>query len=252
MNTDTRDRFIHLWRRHFGAAELPIAFWYSDDAGNRRLAALPKGHSCAIAELARAARGEKVVFDAESTRCGGAKKYFGFDARLREGFEHFLSCGIPGKLEGERYKQSPQLVREIMSKAPDFTAPAKYIVFKRWDRLTQADEPEVVVFFARPDVLSGLFTLAGFDEADPNAVISPFGAGCATIVQYPCLEARAKRPRCVLGMFDVSARPCVEQEALTFAAPMKKFERMIENMDESFLITRSWDKVKSRFPHQEG
>lgn len=26
-------------------------------------------------------------------------------------FEYFLSCGIPGKLEGERYKKTPELVR---------------------------------------------------------------------------------------------------------------------------------------------
>jgi hypothetical protein len=34
------------------------------------------------------------------------------------------------------------------------------IVFKRWDTLDEADSPEVVIFFAPPDVISGLFTLA--------------------------------------------------------------------------------------------
>jgi hypothetical protein len=28
--------------------------------------------------------------------------------------------------------------------------------------------------------------------------------------------------------------------------PMKKFERMVANMDESFLITPSWEKVRAR------
>jgi len=32
----------------------------------------------------------------------------------------------------------------------------------------------------------------------------------------------------------------------TFAAPFKKFIRMAGNMDESFLITESWKKVKRR------
>jgi hypothetical protein len=27
---------------------------------------------------------------------------------------------------------------------------------------------------------------------------------------------------------------------------MEKFERMVDNMDESFLITESWKKVKGR------
>jgi hypothetical protein len=47
-------------------------------------------------------------------------------------------------------------------------------------------------------------------------------------------------------MFDISARPFVEKDVLTFAAPMKKFRAMVANMDESFLITHSWEKVKKR------
>jgi hypothetical protein len=50
------------------------------------------------------------------------------------------------------------------------------------------DDPEVVIFFAQPDVLSGLFTLANYDEADPNGVFAPFAAGCGSIVHYPYLE----------------------------------------------------------------
>ena len=120
------------------------------------------------------------------------------------------------------------------------------ICFKRWDMLEESDEPAVVIFFAKADVLSGLFTLANYDEVEENGVITPFGAGCSTIVMYPYLERDADRPRAVLGMFDVSARPFVPKEMLTLAVPMNKFERMVENMEESFLITQSWDKVRKR------
>jgi hypothetical protein len=47
-------------------------------------------------------------------------------------------------------------------------------------------------------------------------------------------------------MFDVSARPFVPKEMLTLAVPMNKFEGMIENMEESFLITPAWAKVRKR------
>ncbi len=67
-----------------------------------------------------------------------------------------------------------------------------------------------------------------------------------SIVLYPYLEKKAQRPRGVIGMFDVSARPYVNKDELTFAAPMTKFRRMVENMEESFLITPSWDKVRKR------
>ncbi|MBL7178524.1 MAG: DUF169 domain-containing protein, partial [Desulfobacteraceae bacterium] len=98
----------------------------------------------------------------------------------------------------------------------------------------------------QPDVLSGLFTLANFDETEPNGVFTPFCAGCASIVQYPYLENASERPRGILGMFDVSARPFVPHNTLTFAVPINKLTRMIKNMDESFLITQSWNKVRKR------
>ncbi len=47
-------------------------------------------------------------------------------------------------------------------------------------------------------------------------------------------------------MFDVSARPCVPADTLTFAVPIKRFEQMIANMDESFLVTESWRAVLNR------
>ncbi len=184
--------------------------------------------------------------DVDSIGCGGGKRYAGFSDETGPTFEYFLSCGIPGKLEGERYKKSPEIVREMMRMAPKFKAPAPLIVFKRFDALETADEPEAVVFFAAPDVLSGLFTLANYGEAEPNGVFCPFSAGCGSMVLYPCLEKSAARPRAVIGMFDISARPFVPKETLTFAVPMNKFRRMVANMEESFLITRSWDRVKKR------
>ena len=53
-------------------------------------------------------------------------------------------------------------------------------------------------------------------------------------------------PRGVLGMLDVSARPCVRSGILTFAIPMRKFASMVESMEESFLSTESWSRVRKR------
>jgi len=47
-------------------------------------------------------------------------------------------------------------------------------------------------------------------------------------------------------MFDVSARPFIPEDVLSFSVPMTKFARMLENMEESFLITGSWRKVQER------
>jgi len=246
MDIKMKEKFIEGWKKYFNGADLPIAFYYSHEAGNAEIVNPPAGHQCFIGVLSKVRRGTSLCFDVNSIGCGGGKRYLGFTEEIMPNFEYFLSCGIPGKLEGERYKKTPELVKEAVKKFPIFKAPAQFIIFKRWDKLEQADHPEVVIFFAPPDVLSGLFTLTNFDEAEPNGIFTPFSAGCGTIVQYPYLEKDSTRPRGILGMFDVSARPFVPKETLTLALPMKKFQRMIENMEESFLITPSWDKVKAR------
>ncbi len=247
MEKGIRDRFIALWERYFDGAELPIAFFYTDSPASPETETTgPSKPRCVIAHLPKAGRGETLRLEAGSIGCAGGRRYLGFAEEIRPDFEYFLSCGIPGQLEGERYKKSPELVRELMEIAPKFAAPAKYAVFKRWDKLEEADEPDVVIFIAEPDVLSGLFTLANFEEADPNGVFAPFSAGCGSIVQYPYLEKHSKRPRCVLGMFDVSARPYVHENVLAFSAPMNKFTRMIESVDESFLTGSAWHKLRAR------
>jgi uncharacterized protein (DUF169 family) len=246
MDLRIKAEFSKLWSKHFRGAELPITFYYTDQQGRAELAEPPSEHRCLICDLARVRKGQPLSFAADTIGCPGGKRYLGFTQDLMPNFEYFLSCGIPGKLEGERYKKSPELVKEAMKKSPRFAAPGKFIVFKSWDQLDESDDPQVVIFFAEADVLSGLFTLANFDQVDPNGVFAPFAAGCGTIVQYPFLEKSSERPRAVLGMFDVSARPCVPKATLTFSVPINKFVGMIENMEESFLITPSWSKVRQR------
>ena len=246
MNINRKDELLRLWSQYFPRAELPITFQYTDEAESAELVPPPGGHRCIFAELSRVRDGQSLCFDAESIGCFGGQRYAGFSTATMPNFEYFLSCGIPGKLEGERYKKTPELVTQWTKEVPQTQAPARFIVFKRWDRLEESDEPEVIIFFARSDVLSGLFTLANFDRAEPDGVWSPFGAGCASTIQYPYLEKKSDTPRAILGLFDVSARPFVLSDTLTFSVPMKRFQQMIANMEESFLITEAWATVRKR------
>lgn len=246
MDPTLKATFAGLWKQYFPGADLPVCCWYADRPGDAKAGQPVKAHRCVMADVARVRRGARLALDADAIGCFGGKRYLGFPQELGPDFEYFLSSGIPGKLEGERYKATPELVLEWLRRAPAFAAPARFIILKRWDALAEADQPEVVIFFAPADVLSGLFTLANFDEAEHDGVIAPMGAGCATIVQWPFLEGRSARPRAVLGTFDVSARPFVAGDVLSFAAPIAKFLRMVANMSESFLITPSWAKVRER------
>ena len=246
MDMSIKRKFLTLWKKYFRNAELPITFYYTNEAGHGELVKMGSIHRCVIGALARARYGRPLAFDVDAVGCPGGRRYLGFTENLMPDFEYFLSCGIRGKMEGERYKKTPEMVKEAMKEWPVFRAPGRFVVFKRWDMLEEADNPEVIIWFAKPDVLSGLFTLASFDEVGQDMVMTPFGSGCSTIVQYPYLEKDSERPRSVIGMFDISARPFVPKDVLTFSVPMSKFIRMMDNMEESFLITPSWAKVQKR------
>jgi uncharacterized protein (DUF169 family) len=247
MDMAFKEKFLALWKKYFNDSPLPITFYYTDKPVNAEAVKPGSVARCIIGALVKVREGQSLAFSVDSVGCPGGKRYLGFAENLMPDFEYFLSCGIPGKLEGERYKKSPEMVKEYMKKhAPAMKAPGKYIVFKRWDKLQETDQPDVVVFFVEPDALAGLYTLASFDEAEQNMVIAPFGSGCASIVQYPFMEVKSPHPRAVIGMFDISARPFVSKDTLAFSAPMSKFTRMVDDMEESFLITPSWAKVQKR------
>ena len=244
MDNSFKEKFQRLWRTYFDQSELPIVLYYTDEKTVKENDP-KKSSSCLIACLKRVRKGASLRFNAESIGCPGGRRYAGFNPDLTNNFEYFLSCGIPGVMEGERYKKTPELVQAWLNDSLEYIASGTQLVFKRWDKVDEDDDPEVVIFFAKPDVISGLFTLANYD-LNYHGVIAPFGSGCSSIIMYPILEGDKEQPHCVFGMFDPSARPYVERDILTFAVPMKRFIQMVENMTESFLITPTWETIKKR------
>ena len=243
MDEMLKQRFVAQWQKYFPGAELPITWYYTDQPSEPQ--ATSGSEHCLIGHLKSVREGYTLVYNAHTPGCLGGKRFTGFSDKIRPNFEYFLSCGIPGKMEGERYKKSPGLVTAQFKEHPPFAAPGHYLVFKRWDKLGPHEDPLVVVFFATPDVLSGLFTLANYDLATNQGVMAPMGSGCSAVVAYPLEEATGPQ-RCVLGMFDISARPYVEPGVLTFAVSIKRLLAMLDNMDESFLVTSSWNAVRER------
>jgi uncharacterized protein (DUF169 family) len=246
MDKQFSEHFVQQWKKYFADSELPITFYYTDQPHQEDLNASQNENRCLIGNLKRVREGFPFVYDRSTPGCAGGKRYTGFAQSLSGKFEYFLSCGIPGEVEGERYKRTPELVEHYLTSHPPFSAPGSHLVFKRWDKLGGDEEPQAVIFFAQGDVLAGLFTLANYDFEEPDGVVAPMGSGCGSIVNFPLEQAHAERPRCVLGMFDVSARPHVGGNELTFAIPFERFKQIVSYMDESFLITGSWDTVRAR------
>jgi len=245
MDISFRDHFIQQWERYFNNAELPVVFYYSKDLHGVELSPKPAGHSCLICDLKKVRNGWSLAFGEHNIGCGGGSRYAGFTQEMGEDFEYFLSCGKVG-MEGERYKKDPETVRLFMEDFPSINKKDHWLIFKRWDQLNETDEPEVALFFARPDVISGLFMLANFDFVGNAGVIAPFSSGCGSLITYAQKEKNKEKPRGVLGMFDPSARPCVKDDELTFSLPFNRLKQLTKYMDESFLITGTWKNVQKR------
>ena len=229
-----------------GMQEYPVLFRYVDDLPKDTLLPPEGARTCLFALLARTRKeGRPVALSAAHHGCAGAGYYLGFLATPREGIGEFLSCGIPGKMEGERYLKTPALARTRIAQAPVRPAAGRYGLFTRADGPPYGETPQTVVFFATPDQLAGLHMLAGFDR-DDDAVAAPFSSGCGAIVTLPLAEGARPQPRAILGLFDPSARPFVEARLLTFAVPYAMFERMAGNVAESFLTGRTWGAIRKR------
>lgn len=229
-----------------GLKESPLGIFYTNDKPE---GITPKEgiQGCMIGLLQNARKKGKIVyFDKNHFGCPGGAYYMGFFESPMPNIEYFLSCGIPGEMEGERYIKTPERAREYFAKMIPRRAPATYCVFKPVEQFQSGIVPEVVVFFGSPDLLSGLFTLTNYALERTDAVYAPFGSGCGTMISYPLKEAVRDQPRAVLGMFDVSARPMVERDILTLTMPYSVFLKLLENVSGSFLETESWKKVRKR------
>lgn len=243
MDILLRDRFTESWEKYFPGSDLPVSIEFKDNADDGELVETPRGWRCIICQIAKARSGDSIVFTEKSITCGGGLRYSGYSDSIHLNFRYFLSYGKKGIVDGERYKQTPEIVDDWEKQIPKYPPHKKYLHIKRWDKLKENDNPEVIVFFARPEVMSGLFTLANYDQSSPFGVICPMGSGCSSILLYPWLEQQKDDPKVVLGMFDPSARKCVPNDIFTMAFPMKRFETVIGFMDESFLITPQWKTV---------
>ncbi|HPQ68879.1 MAG TPA: DUF169 domain-containing protein [bacterium] len=241
---DMAQKFIET----IGLKNVPIGVYYADEKPAGALTHKGVGRGmCVVGLIYQASQGKSVAFDAETYGCPGAGRYLGFNFQTMPHFAEFLSCGIEGVVEGERYIKTPALARVKIGRQPLREAPARYCCFVPLPELPEGIEPELVIFFAPPDHLSALVILADFgNELEDSNVIIRFAAGCGQMVAEPLVEGAAERQRAILGMFDVSARPHVPANLLTLTVPTRMFTEMAGDIDESFLGTESWQKVRRR------
>ena len=244
MEIQIKDDFLKVWERYFPGCEMPMAIYYSNNIDDVEVPKAPKensnGYTCIFAQLNKVRRGEARAFNASNIGCFGGVGTLGFlPVEIDQKMVDFLT-------KVECFKKSESEVRQMVEKNPAIKADADYLVFKPFDQLKENDKPEIISFFAEPDVIGALHALAHYDRAEPNSVISPFGSGCDCLVGFARKENINKTYRPIMGGFDPAMRKCVKKNILTFSIPYERFKEMIYNVETSFLNTYIWDKLKTR------
>lgn len=246
MNNELKKMFTEKWEKYFPGNELPVVSYYSDTLDNAEYQDAPKkdnGFTCIFSQLAPVRRGKARAFNRDNLGCFGAVDMLGFsESRTDEEMKYSMDFLI----KEEKFYSSEEQLIEFFTKYPAVPARGKYIVFKRWDLLTENDQPLVVSFFCKPDAIAGLHALANYDSMTPHAVISPFSSGCDSLVGFAMRELESDNPKAVLGIFDPSARVCLKPDIMSFSIPWPKFINMMDNMDNCFLTTDLWQSMCKR------
>jgi uncharacterized protein (DUF169 family) len=231
----------------------PIAILFTNEKPQSALEFKEGRWGCVASMLTAAATGRRAVFSRTTFGCEGGGIGLGLLNQYSEGTEYFLSTGkeglapIAGIQEPEGFKKTPELAKKWMESVPSINISEQYVVFLPLTEVdTTKEEPKVVVFYANPDQLTALIILANYGRSGYDNVIAPFASGCQTTCLFPWSEATKEHPRAVIGMTDVSVRPRIDADLLSFSVPYVMFREMEDNVPGSFLDKHEWKKIAER------
>jgi len=243
MDTSLKQTMVDKWNQYFPQTEMPIAVFYSDHQCGATYAPAPpqnkRGYVCLFAQLTRLHHGTALAFDAENIGCWGALRNL-FGGPYQEDVTVNLLVNI------EKFKVDREQTNLLHQINPVAHPTGRYVIFKPLDQLTPDDTPIIYCIFAKPDAISALHTLASFDNTRIDNVIVPFGSGCEQMLTFAFDEASKDNPRAILGGMDTAMRACIKSDLLTFSVAASTLERMVANMDKSFLTTYIWQPLKNR------
>jgi hypothetical protein len=204
-----------------------------------------RGRACCFAYYPRWVKGETLAipkgrgsFTDLDAGCPGAQAAFGFTRQYPPFMAHFLTDG-EGAPMGEGLKAEPRLAQEFLDRSRP-VKPASDVVLLGPLRADRWEKVRTVTFFADPDRLSALMTLAAFWTSDPDAVYAPFSSGCGLM-----WRELANRPekKAIIGCTDIAMRRYLPPEILCLTVPAAHFEKMVRFPDGCFLTKDWWGEL---------
>ncbi|MDR1551135.1 MAG: DUF169 domain-containing protein [Holosporaceae bacterium] len=205
-------------------------------------------YSCFIGKIWLARKNKKAAWlSQEEYGCWGVSFFCGMFSPHLDMDSFFLSTGIPGtQIEGEHFFQSPEAATAALEESTPPPAKGKYCVMKPLEQFTDEEEPLIVTFFVRPEVLNGLYMLACFAIKSHHAVVCPFGSGCCNIAAWPLVYQQRGEEKAVIGGLDLNARKYLKPDELTFSIPFSMYRKMLDSMEESALARPTWETIRKK------
>jgi uncharacterized protein (DUF169 family) len=236
----------------------PVAVILSDNDPEEGLRFKEHSWGCVASMMVAAAKGRTAYFDRTTFGCVGGGTGLGFGNQYEKmdfPIEYLLSTGkkdydnekIRSRFmeEGECYIKTPELALKFVDSMPIREIKEKYVIFRPLEQIKLTDNPCMIIMLVNPDQLSALLVLANYARENNMNVLSPFCAGCQSIL-YGYAEEEKENPKATIGFFDISARKYIDKNLLTFTIPFKMFKEMESNVEGSFLTRSQWLDLNKR------
>ncbi|MCB2205534.1 DUF169 domain-containing protein [bacterium] len=246
----------HRLTEALGLKYTPLAILLTDTRPEKAAQFKEGSWGCVASMLQAASEGKTVVFDRKTSGCPSGGTGLGF-GNCYTGFpiDRLLSTGGKADLgngqvfdmgEGERFFDSPEAAARWADALPYRDVPTEYIVCKPLDQVAEDEEVSLIMMFVNPDQLSAMVTLAGFHRGTIDATVAPWGAACQSVM-FAHAESERDTPRGVIGFFDISQRSKIGMEMLSYTVPYAMYREMEASVDDSFLRTHIWEKLRERW-----
>jgi uncharacterized protein (DUF169 family) len=225
----------------------PVGMYFPDEYPKNAINTDKRYDGCIVPLIFSSAKGKIVAFNKNNAGRDCAAFFLGYKNWIFTGIEGFLSDGVVFGRGGERFVKTKKQAKTFLESFKPKSINNKVTVFKPLKEFVGNECPEVVIFFVNPDELSGLVYLLHYNSPDKDDIIvTGFHSGCGSVVTLPMKYKNEGKIKAVMGMHDISVRSKLPRDIMTLAMPFELVSDIYNEIDNSFVITDNWGKIKER------
>ena len=241
MNTSTSEIQDKL-----GLSHSPVGIFLYEEIPAYALPLKKETRGCIATEIYNCSKGKVRVYDAVTTCRPCASFYLGYSEWIFPGIEKFLSNENVNGREPERFLKNPQIAKEFIESYVPEEKRSETVICKPLNMSLKNEEPEAVIFFANADQISALVFLISYGSPAEERIVTQFASACMSMLTVPLKYAADGKKKAVWGFHDLSARLNIPKEVMSLTMTFDLFTEVSQNLSESFVSTRTWERIKSR------